>query len=99
MVVAEPRRQFIGRDAGNLVADPVEAKGRAVDDVLGVLGIDLIEIGVSRRQPPARIELPVGGKFHAAMLRPRRVEGEARIGGTGLGRLSYEFILEEFIES
>ena len=46
-VVAEPCRQLVRRDAGDLVADAVEAE-RAVM-LLDIVGVELIEIGVGRR--------------------------------------------------
>src|SRR3954463_6745573 len=49
LVIAKPRRQFVRRDTGNLVAGAVETENRSADagapDVFAVFGVELIEIG------------------------------------------------------
>ena len=96
-VIAQPSHQFVWRDAGDLVASPVEAENRAISQVFSVFRVDLVKISVGGREAPTRIKLPFCGKLHPAMFRARRVERVADAGQRR--RLADEFISEELIEA
>src|SRR5207302_3307904 len=93
--------QFIRRDAGNLVTGAIKVEDRpayaGASEVFRVFSIKLIEIGIRRREPPAGMELPVGGKLDAAMLRSWRVEHEADAGRRC--RLAHQFVTEKLVEA
>src|SRR5262249_41667816 len=92
-VVAEPRREFVRRYPGNLVADAVEEKAA---DGFHIFRVEFVEIGVGRGELPAGIKAPARGQLDAAMLRPRCVEG---IADAGYGRcLRKQLVAEELIE-
>src|SRR5258705_7710700 len=89
------------RYPGDLVARAIEAEDRptypGASEVFRVFGVELIEIGIRRRETPAGIELPVSGQLHPAMLRSWRVEHETDAGDRC--RLAHEFVAEELVES
>ncbi len=99
LVIADARGELVGRDARNLVPRAIEAEGRAVGQVLGVLRVDFVEISVGDGGAPAGREAPVGGELDPAVLRPRRVEHVAGIGRIGRRPLRHQFVAEELVEA